>query len=460
MVDPKDLAEKWGISLSKAMQTLNVTTQRLVRSAVLPIARRYRADRMLERPRIRGTLYSDTYDGRYTSIDGNRYAQVFANQFFFIQAYPMAKKSLAGDALKQFISDYGVPDRLVVDGSKEQMKKGTTFYKQTRKHDIDLHRTEPNRHDQSKAEGVIRETWKRWFRVMARKKVPHRLWDYGSMWTCSTSQLTASDAGFLKGRTALEEITGETPDISEYLDFSFYDWVGYHENARLGERKIGRWLGVSHKVGSLMSYWVLTGKGTVISRTTVARMTNLELKVPENVKACDEFDLIIKGTLKDHKHVVVEGGKTQPNDWAEYNLDEDPDFREEFYDVVSSDIVKDADDFTPDVGDDGYLNMEVQIPRSGFEHPQRGRVTKHLKDADGNPISKADDKHIVLDTRLYEVEFPDGETLALSANNIPQNLFSQVNDEGERFILLKEIVDFWVNDTAVTIRLGVFGRTT
>ena len=36
---------------------------------------------------------------------------------------------------------------------------------QVRKHHIDIHTTKPNRHNQSKVEGVIRELWK--------KLVPH-----------------------------------------------------------------------------------------------------------------------------------------------------------------------------------------------------------------------------------------------------------------------------------------------
>ena len=47
----------------------------------------------------------------------------------------------------------------------------------------------------------------------------------------------------------VEMLTGETPDISEYLDFGFYDWVVFKKNAGLGEAKLGRWLCVSHKVG-------------------------------------------------------------------------------------------------------------------------------------------------------------------------------------------------------------------
>ena len=60
-----------------------------------------------------------------------------------------------------------------------------------------------------------------------------------------------------------------TPGIPEYLDFGFYDHVYYKENAGLGMTAIGSWLVVSHRVGGLVSYWILTQKGTVISITTV-----------------------------------------------------------------------------------------------------------------------------------------------------------------------------------------------
>ena len=53
---------------------------------------------------------------------------------------------------------------------------------------------------------------------MIKKKVPRRLWDYGMRWVCEIMQRTASHAGTLGGQTSLEELTGETPDISEYLD--------------------------------------------------------------------------------------------------------------------------------------------------------------------------------------------------------------------------------------------------
>jgi hypothetical protein len=42
----------------------------------------------------------------------------------------------------------------------------------------------------------------------------------------------------------MEEVTGETPDISEYLDFSFNNWVWYKDIAGVGDNMFGRWLGV------------------------------------------------------------------------------------------------------------------------------------------------------------------------------------------------------------------------
>ena len=126
-VTPSDLSKRWYIGLGQATQMLKVTTQQLMRSAILPLAWWYRVDKMFIRPRIRSTIYMDTMNGRYKSLDGNKHAQIFANESFFATAYPMEHKSSAGQALKQFISDFGIPDKLVCDGAAEQVGKRTEF---------------------------------------------------------------------------------------------------------------------------------------------------------------------------------------------------------------------------------------------------------------------------------------------------------------------------------------------
>ena len=140
-------------------------------STILPLAQWYRADRMFIRLRIRGTIYTDTMNGCYESLNGNKHAQSFANESFFAAAYPMEHKSSTGQALKQFISNFGILDKLVCDGTAEQVGKQTEFQSTVQKHAIDFHVTKPHHHNQSKVEGVVREIQERWFRIMLKKKV-------------------------------------------------------------------------------------------------------------------------------------------------------------------------------------------------------------------------------------------------------------------------------------------------
>jgi len=76
-VTPQQLCERWGISLKAATATLRKTTQRFLRSAILPLSRRYRTDMMFERKTLRGQWSTDTMDGRCKSLDQFRTFQKF-----------------------------------------------------------------------------------------------------------------------------------------------------------------------------------------------------------------------------------------------------------------------------------------------------------------------------------------------------------------------------------------------
>ena len=260
-VTPQDLSERWGISVAQATKTLKHTKQRFLRSATLPLSRRYRADRVFSRKTLRGDWSTDTMDGRCKSLAGNKFAQVFANKSYFAKIYPMDLKVKAGDALKLFCQEFGVPEKLTFDGSKEQGEKETAFMKEVRKYGIDYHISEPNFHNQNPVEGVIREIRRKWYRTMVRKRVPRQLWDYGVSWVAETMAVTFSAAGGLNGCVPLTDVTGETTDISELLDFGFYDEVWVKDNAGLSPPEPGRWLGVSHRTGRLMCYHILKQTG-------------------------------------------------------------------------------------------------------------------------------------------------------------------------------------------------------
>lgn len=104
-----------------------------------------------------------------------------------------------------------------------------------------------------------------------------------------------------------------------------------------------------------------------------------------------------------------------------------------------------ADNSMPEQYDE-YLNAE-------FLHPQKGDVTKALVvarkcDVDGHLIGKWNTNQI-LDTREYEVEFPDGATDTFTANVIAENLYSQIDEEGNSYSIFQEIVDHQSNASAV-----------
>ena len=75
-------------------------------------------------------------------------------------------------------------------------------------------------------------------------------------------------------------------------------------------------------------------------------------------------------------------------------------------------------------------------------------VISRKRDKHGNPIGRHNSNPI-LDTRTYEVEFPDREALEYSANIIAENLYSQVDEEGRQQVMLDEIVDHKTDETAL-----------
>ena len=85
--------------------------------------------------------------------------------------------------------------------------------------------------------------------------------------------------------------------MSEYLDFKVYDWITYHTNTSLGEISIGRWLGVSHKVGHIMYYWVLTVLGHAISCATVQLITDSEINTNKWSQRMREYIIAIEQRL-------------------------------------------------------------------------------------------------------------------------------------------------------------------
>jgi hypothetical protein len=97
---------------------------------------------------------------------------------------------------------------------------------------------------------------------------------------------------------------------------------------------------------------------------------------------------------------------------------------------------------------DAEMYAEIMVPKG--DTLVSAKVIGRKTDCDGNPIGIGHSNPF-LDTRVYDVQLPDGHTEEFAANTIAENIYSQVDEEGRQHILLQEIIDHKTDGTAVAI---------
>jgi hypothetical protein len=134
---------------------------------------------------------------------------------------------------------------------------------------------------------------------MYRKQIPHRFWDNALVYQGEMLTLLSRRQD---GKTGWEHVLGQTPDISNWHEFTFYCPVWYiydHENTMLASNsRLGRWLGVNNSVDNKLCYYVLTDQQRIIARHSVQALTEQELVTPSIQERLKWFDVHIQ-TKKD-----------------------------------------------------------------------------------------------------------------------------------------------------------------
>ena len=117
------LGDHFGIGPLRAQATLKGTLQNGRRSAILPLARRYKADRNFQVRRLAGKWATDTIYGPVKSLSQCMYMKVYSHKCGFKAVYPMEKFDGAnvGKTLRSFIDEFGAPEHLTYDGHKTQV---------------------------------------------------------------------------------------------------------------------------------------------------------------------------------------------------------------------------------------------------------------------------------------------------------------------------------------------------
>ena len=196
-----------------------------------------------------------------------------------------------------------------------------------------------------------------------------------------------------------------------------------------------------------MCYYILNENSKVLARSSIQRVTQLEWQTTEYKSMFEDFNKSIKDKLK-CKDRCYEGAKPNPDNWSDLT-EFDSNFNEELNKIYNDPNIPEADDFSPESLEDTYMNMELAITRDNAG-PEFTKVTKRHRDADGLPIGKAKD-NLLLDTCIYEVEYPDWYKVALVANTIAFSLVAQVDVEGNRHVLFDKIVDHCTDGTEVKL---------
>ncbi len=200
------------------------------------------------------------------------------------------------------------------------------------------------------------------------------------------------------------------------------------------ERKLACCLGPAEDCGGGDAAFLLPKSARPIVRSTFWASTP-----NERADRKDEIEDLLKsidekiGDNKMNKEVIEALGNDQCpqiNIFGEWNDAEIEETEENTF------TRSDADEYTPEAFDK-YLNAEIVTERGG--EAICGTVIRRKRDSDGKPIGSSNPNPL-LDTREYLVCFRDGTEETYTTNLISDCLYLQINDQGGRIQVMKEII--------------------
>ena len=472
-ITPEILSKRWRIPLPKARDTLKATTYSSIRTNEGQMSRRFRTDTYQRRYKRLGgdnaRFYTDTLFSKVKSIGGDTCAQIYSNRIGFTKLYPMKTEADAHESLTTFIHEVGIPQELHSDGAKA-ITQGE-YGKRIKKYEIRTTQTEPYSPWQNDAERANKIVKKLGRFLMQSSNTPIRLWSYAYMFAAAIRSLTASSKVGMQSRTPFERTMGYTPDISEYVSFTWYQWVWYWEPTDMQLQRLGRWCGVAETVGSGHTYYILNSKGNILARSSVSHLTNDELNETQQVRK--DFDHNIKDLIGDYNDATLRQHMVDPtipykdflaipsdkaSNQDDSMIDDEliefmPSSNEhENHGIMHSDSGAYNESISKEVNDN-LIGTPVLLPVAG--KLLEGKIKSRKRSADGTELIGKENPNPLLDTRIYNVEFPDGGVSEYSTNVIIESLIENSNEHGETMGMIAGIVDHRKNDDAVPLTESV-----
>jgi hypothetical protein len=230
-VDAVRLANNLGIGIEATKRTRLVTTQRGVRIMIHPIlTKRYNTnDRKLRYRRLPVTMYTDTIFSTILSRQDNKAAQICCTAFGFVGAFQLKKEKESHEAFSLLFNRDGVPNVMVMDGSKAKVEG--EFRRKLRDAGCHIKQTEPHTQYSNMGEGGVYEFKKGVGRQMLRSGCPKQFWDDCIIRESYVRSHTYLDIYGLEGQVPESKVKGETVDISTIAEYAWYEWVKFRDTA-------------------------------------------------------------------------------------------------------------------------------------------------------------------------------------------------------------------------------------
>lgn len=451
-ISPSELSDILGIGLATASRTLKATTHQCIRSTGL-LAKRFKTDksqlRYKQLSRHSGPFYCDFLKAGVKSIRNYMGGVLYTHKCGFKKFYPCENETQneTGRSLRGLVEMVGLPPSLHSDNHRN-FKEGL-FKRLLRKFGIYATYTEPHSPWQNRAEPAIGEVKSYARRLMQKTDAPIRLWCFCYEYSADVLSLLASGRFELQGRTPYEFIMNYTPDISEYVSYRWFQWCWYYDE-RTKTKSLCRWLGPAHHVGQSMCSYILLDNAHYIARSSVIGIPPEELYSDEMKERTARFMKSVEEKIGNYKQAVFDEENPNYIYFDAFGDDRDADapvlpYGDEIVDAKTEEI-----DSAYLESLDEYIGAEVVIPgKDGV--PVLTKVKSRKRDSNGNPVGISNPNPI-LDSRIYELEFPDGRIEEYAVNVIAENLFNQADDDGWDCGLLDEIIDIRKDDKVAVSR--------
>ena len=301
----------WQIGLKTAKNTINATTHKCIRSTGL-LSKRFKTDksqlRYKQLSRHYGTFYVNFLKVAVKSIRGFMGGMLCCNKLGYKKFFPCTSETQeeTSHSFRSFIEIVGLPASLH-SNNHNNLREGL-FKKTLSTFGIWSTFTEPRPPWQNRAEFAIGEV-KRHARQLTQKTLtPIRLWCLCYKYTADIRSLCATTRFELKGRTPYEVVTNHTPDISEYVAFTCYQWCWYFDEDRRS-MSLCRWIGPANNIGQAMCWFVIIENGEYLARSSVIEVDKLAIQTPELQSQMEKFISNLQSKIGNDKIPIFDPDK-------------------------------------------------------------------------------------------------------------------------------------------------------